>query len=167
MCYAAIPAIISAATTTVGTIASAKQANQEIKNSNYRTQVALNNAQNAKSEALRQKQLGIEEARKEKIEGIKKVNAIKAKSASSGFDTDSYTNSLNYTDTLNEAYSNAETIEKNYNQKAGNYMEQANAYLGQAGYIQDNRPKTTNTGFILKALGESKLASNNWYEIYN
>ena len=166
MCYAAIPAIISAATATIGTMASIDKANQEIKNSNYRTQIALNNAQSAKSEALRQKQLGIEEARKEKLEGIEKINSLKAKNASSGFDLESYTNNINYSDTLNNTYSNAETIEQNYNQQAQNYIDKANSYLGEAGYIQDNKPKTTTGGFILKALGESKLASNNWYETY-
>ena len=75
-------------------ISAARNYNEQKDTLNYRTSLALNNMKEAKENAYAQKQLGIEEARKQKIEGIKRAKELIAQNAAGGF-LDNFSNSCN------------------------------------------------------------------------
>ncbi len=133
-----------------------------VDNSKYRSQVAINNAINAQNEGKRLEQLGIEESRKEKIAGIKNANKLAARNAASGFDTTSETNSYAYSDVLNDAYSNAQSVQDNYDYRAKSYFDAADDYLESA---RRNNKNTNNylLNFAIQGLGSNKLVSNSWF----
>lgn len=137
--------------------------NTEKKNNEYRTRVALNNAQIAQNEALRQKQLGIEQSRLEKISGIQEANKQKAISAASNLDIASMTSQINYHDDINMADFRADMIEKEYDAKAQSYFNQSNNYLKQADSYQN---QYNNSVFqnALNALGKTSKVSSDWYQ---
>ena len=136
---------------------------QNISESNYRTQVAINNAESAKNEALRQRQLGIEEARQEKISGLQEANKLAARNAASGLDISGQTSSLGYDDVLNNAGSNAKSIQDSYNLKSESYMEQANSYLESA-KINKKNTKNYLLNYALTGLGDAGMAASSWYD---
>ena len=135
--------------------------NAERQNNEYKTRLALNNAQIAQNEALRQKQLGIEQSRLEKISGIQEANKQKAISAASNFDVASVTSQINYQDNISMSNYQADVIEEEYNTKAKSYFNQANSYLKQADSYQN---QYNNSVFqnALNALGKTAKVSNEW-----
>ena len=135
----------------------------EKKNNEYRTRVALNNAKIAQSEALRQKQLGIEKSRLEKIQGIQDANRQKASYAASNLDINSFSNQLNYDDSLYSSDFSADAIQKEYDAKAQSYFNQANSYYSQA---QNQQRLYNNSVFqnALNAIGKTGKVSSEWYE---
>ena len=135
----------------------------EKKNNEYRTRVALNNAKIAQDEALRQKQLGIEQSRLEKISGIQDANKQKALFGASNLDVDSFSNQLNYQDNLSFSDYKSNLIEGEYNKKAQSYINQANSYLNQTQkYQQDYNNSVFQNA--LNALGKTYKVSSEWYE---
>ncbi len=134
-----------------------------VNESNYRTQLAINNAESAKNEALRQKQLGINKARREKLLGIRQASTLAAKNAASGLDISSETNYYGYEDIIDTAYSNAQTIQDNYDLKADSYMEKANSYLDSA-RMNNKSTKNYLLNYALTGLGDAAAAASNWYK---
>ena len=134
-------------------------------NNIYRTQIALNNAQAAKNEALRQKQLGIEKSRMEKISGLQEINKLKAQKSASNFDLMSFTNQYTYQDINNLSELNSSSIKQEYEINSSKYFNQANSYLNQA---QQHKKQYNNSVFdsSLNALGKINQVANNWYEHY-
>lgn len=132
----------------------------------YRTQVAINNAKSAQNEALRQRQLGINESRLERISGIKEANKLKVQNSASGFDINSDTNLYSYKDTLNQSESSANAIKNNYELSANSYFNQANSYLAQA---KQNQRDYNNSLFstALNGLGSVNKVAQNWYKATN
>ena len=116
----------------LGVFGAANDIYNERKENKYRTQIAINNAKNAQNEALRQKQMGIEKSRIEKIAGMQKMNNKIAKDSASGFDLNSLTNQYNYSDILSSSDESAKNIQNEYNQAAENYFRTANSYLNEA-----------------------------------
>ena len=93
MCNAAINLtdIVSGTLNVAKMTSSIQNDNQQLK---YQTQIAINNAKQAQNEALRQKQIGIDEARLEKIKGMQKLNSQIAKNSANGFSDASSSNSI-------------------------------------------------------------------------
>ena len=132
-------------------------------NYKYRTQIALNNANSAKDEALRQKQLGINQARLEKISGLKELNKQRAISSASGFDLNSQTNQYSYEDAINAANSNAVNVQSKYDLQADSYFNQANSYLSQA----KEQQKAYNSSLFnstINSLGGFGKVAKEWYK---
>lgn len=132
-------------------------------NAAYRTQITLNNAKNAQNEANRQRQLGIEQSRVQKIKGIQEANLLKAKNSASGLDLMSQTNKYAYQDAYNMANLNALSTKKEYENQAINYFNQANSYLNQA-YQSNKQYNQTIFDYSLNALGKFNQVANQWYE---
>ena len=135
---------------------------QERKENKYRTQVAVNNAKNAQNEALRQKQMGIEKAREEKIAGIEQKNRQIAINSAGGFDAMSGTNQYSYQDIKDKANSSAISAQKSYNLQADSYFDTANSYLKQANEYN----RSYNASFFqnsLQYLGNASKVAQNWY----
>lgn len=134
-------------------------------NNEYRTQVALNNAKIAQNEALKQKQIGIEKSRLEKISSMQDVAKLQAKSAASNFDTSSQTNKYNYQDVLNSAQLQSKYIQKEYDLQANEYFNQANSYINQA-KDYNRQYKNSLKNFAYNVLDDSAQVSKSWYDIY-
>ncbi len=149
--------IFNTATSVVSGISNIKNEKRNLK---YKTQIAINNAKAANNEALRQNQLGIEQARKEKIEGIKNMKTQMAKNASNGFDMNSNTNLQSYQDTINNANSNAETIKNDYSFKADSYFDKARDYLGNIKQYRNDY----NSSVFQTALGGAQKVANSWFK---
>lgn len=128
----------------------------------YRTQVALNNAKMAQNEAMRQKQLGIEKSRVEKIAGIKELNTLKAKNSASNLDLTSETNLQAYQDTLDMSKLNAGSIAKEYDVNAKSYFAKANDYLNEANSYKKEY-KNSLWDFSLNSLGGFGQVASEWY----
>ena len=163
MCYPAATqaamAVINAATTTANAYMSYKQ---ESENNEYRKQVAINNIKNLENEALRQNQLGIEKAREQRLEGIKKANTAAAISAASGFDMNSFTTLQNYSDVLNNSEISASAIQDEYKQNAESYLNRANSILNE----YNNYSKNHNSNLYksaINSLGNYTKVAQNWY----
>jgi len=138
-------------------------AKAEAKNYKYKTQIAINNAKSANAEALRQKQLGIEEARKEKIEGIKQANLQTAKNAAGGMDITSTTSKQNYRDSIDTANNNALETKNQYNLKADSYFDNARSYLNEIdGYKTSYKNSMFNNS--INSLNSVHSVADNWYE---
>ncbi|MBR5303652.1 MAG: hypothetical protein IKU37_02365 [Candidatus Gastranaerophilales bacterium] len=132
-------------------------------NNEYRMQVALNNAKIAQNEALRQKQLGIEKARREKISGLQEISRLQAKNSASNLDMSSYTNKIAYQDVLNFYDTNSQTAKSQYDLQANNYFNQANSYLNQA-QIYKNQYNQSIFDYSLNALGKFNRVAADWYK---
>lgn len=132
-------------------------------NNEYRMQVALNNANAAKEEALRQQQLGINKSRQEKISGLYEANKLKAQNSASGLDIQSQTSEMMYQDVLNNSFSEAENTKNEYNTVAKSYFDQANSYLQEAGATnkQYNNSVFSNA---MNALGKTGKVTSSWYD---
>lgn len=129
----------------------------------YQTQIALNNAKNAQNEALRQKQLGIEKSRLEKISGLQEVNKLKAINAANNLDMMSGTSQLSYQDIENSANISANSIKSAYDATSESYFARANSYLETAkNYKKDYNKSIFN--YSLNALGKMNQVANEWYE---
>lgn len=129
----------------------------------YQTQIALNNAKNAQNEALRQKQLGIEKSRLEKISGLQETNKLKAINAANNLDMMSQTAQLSYQDVQDSANNSANSIKSSYDAVSESYFARANSYLETA----KNYKKEYNKSIFnhsLNALGKMNLVANEWYE---
>ena len=139
--------------------------NSDKENLAYRTQIALNNAKIAENEALRQKQLGIENARLEKISGLQELGKIQARNSASNLDMMSQTNKMIYRDALNYAQTNANQIKNKYDLQADNYFNQANKYLNEA-----KKYKKQYSDYVLDysfaALGKYGQVALDWYQDY-
>lgn len=132
-------------------------------NLKYRTQIALNNAKNAQNEALRQKQLGIDSARLEKIEGIRAANILKAQNSATGLDVSSQTSKYSYEDVYQQADINANLARKEYDLNSSAYFRQANNYLNEV----NNYQKSYNNALFnnaLNALGKTQKVAEEWYD---
>lgn len=140
--------------------------NQKKSNNEYRKQIAINNAQNAKNEALRQQQLGINQARIEKISGVQEANRLNARNAASGLNASSQTAKFAYDDILNASNNSAEMIKNQYNQNAKSYFQQANNYLNQASQY-NNSFKNDIFNSSYNALGKIGSVSSDWYKNNN
>ena len=136
--------------------------NQQTKANEYRAQVAINNIKNANDEARNQMQIGIEKAREEKIEGLKKASQMLARNSSSASSAVSESNLLNLQDIQNSADSNARNILNSYNIKADSYFQKANGYLQSynqtAQEYNDNLKKNR-----LNSLGSNMKVASKWY----
>lgn len=132
-------------------------------NNEYRTQIAINNAKAAQNEALRQKQLGIEKSRIEKINSMQEIAKIKSKNSASNLDISSNTNNYNYQDVLNSSKLQADIIKKEYDVKANEYFKKANSYLNQA---NDYNRQYNNSllGLGMGVLEDSALVAKSWYD---
>ena len=129
----------------------------------YRTQLAINNAKNSQNEALRQRQIGINEARIQKISGINDASKLKAINSSSGFDVNSKTNLYSFQDVIEDSNSKAANIIDNYNLKSDSYFSQANSYLSQAREQQ----KAYNSSLFassMNSLGNFTKVAKDWYK---
>ncbi len=132
-----------------------------VNESKYRSQVAINNAKTAENEARRIQQLGIQEARSEKIAGIRNANLIAAKNASSGLDIYGTTSSYQYLDAINEANSNAKNILDSYDYKAQSYFDKANDYAENARLsIKNANNYLLNTAAV--SLGQFGSVAKKW-----
>ena len=140
--------------------------NQQSKANEYRSQVAINNIKSAQDEAKRQIQLGIEKSREEKILGIKKANALLAKSASSNTDAVSDSNLQNYYDIQDMSNLNAQNIQNEYNLKADAYFDKANSYLNSYRTSQKTYRNSVLKNAVNSLGGYSKVASS-WYSTGN
>ena len=129
----------------------------------YQTQIALNNAKIAQNEALRQKQLGLEKSRLEKISTLQEVNKLKAKNASHGLDLMSSTNQMAYEDVWNLGDLNSDLIKKEYDYNANSYFNQANSHLNQANNYK-KQYKQSVFDYSLNALGKIGQVASEWYE---
>lgn len=135
----------------------------EEKNYKYKTQIAINNAKSANAEALRQRQLGIEEARKEKIDGLQQASLQAAKGAAGGMDITSATNKQNYQDSIDAANNNAQSTKNQYDLKADSYFENANSYLSQIdGYKASYKNSIFNNK--INSLSSIQSVADNWYQ---
>lgn len=151
-----IGALNSAVTTISG-----YKANKE--NYAYRTQIALNNAKIAQNEALRQKQLGIEKARLEKINALQDLSKMQARNSASNFDAMSQTNKYAYQDMFNISNVNAKAIDEQYSMQSDKYFNQATNYLKQADdYKRQHDQSVFNYSF--NALGKFKQVADDWYQ---
>ena len=132
------------------------------KNYEYRRRVAINNANLAYREGLRQKQLGIEQSRVEKISGFKEANKLLAKNSASGLDVASQNNALAYQDLLNASEINADLKQREYDYSANDYFNKANQYLNSAdeAMFDYNQSVFDNS---LNALGRLNKVSNVWF----
>ncbi len=131
-------------------------------NAKYRIQASISNAQNAANEALRQRQLGIENARKEKLEGMKESGKLAAKNASNGFDIYSDTNNYNMQSITDSANAQAQEVDKKYNRVADDYYNRANEYLrGANQYRKQYNSSVWDEAFAV--LGSTNNVAKNWY----
>ena len=134
-------------------------------NNEYRTQVAINNAKIAQNEALKQKQIGLEKSRLEKISSMQEISKNRAQNAASNFDLSSDTNEYNYQDMLNMSQLQANYIQNEYNAKANDYFNRANSYINQAGdYNRQYNNSLKNLTFA--ALQDSAQVAKSWYDSY-
>ena len=153
-------ALIDVAGTAVGLI---NQQSEAKANNQYRVQVALNNAKNANEEALRQKQLGINKSRQDKINGLYEASRLKAQNSASGLDIQSQTSEMAYQDILNNSFDSAENTKSEYDRVANSYFNQANSYLKEANV---NNKQYNNSVFsnALNALGKTGRVTSSWYD---
>lgn len=164
MCVAASStAVFSIVSAALGAGASIVTSSMQRKTEEYKTQIALNQVKSAQNEAQRQRQLGIEEARKERIEGLKNISRMQAQNASNGFDTYSVTNLYNYEDTANEYESNANNILESYYAKAQGYDEKAQQYIDNLTVSNMNQDLKETSNFFT-SLGNTRKAAHKWYE---
>ena len=143
-------------------ISAARNYNEQKDTLNYRTSLALNNMKEAKENAYAQKQLGIEEARKQKIEGIKRAKELIAQNAAGGFSFDSGNNLYNYNDEIDATYQDAYNSQQQYNIRADNYFEKARAYLNEAKNYQQEK-KDLKHNFFSTSLGSTRSVANKWF----
>lgn len=129
----------------------------------YQTQIALNNAKNAQNEALRQKQLGIEKSRLEKISGLQEVNKLKAINAANNLDMMSGTSQLSYQDVQDSANNSANSIKSSYDAASESYFARANSYLETAKNYKKEYNKSI-FNYSLNALGKMNQVASEWYE---
>jgi len=154
--------LTSAILTTASTVAKGVIQNAEQKQSDkYRAQVAAVNINNAKNEALKEQQLGIEEAREKKIEGIRKANALLAQNSANGFDSSSATSNLNYLDVLDSYNSDAQNALNKRYENADNYLAKAKNYLNQ--YYYSSKSVSPYAGAI-NSLNSAKKVADSWYK---
>lgn len=132
-------------------------------NNEYRVQLALNNAQIAQNEAYRQKQLGIENSRKEKIEGIQQANKLKAQNSASGIDIASQSANVGYEDIINSSKINADLTKNQYELSSNKLFEQSNAYVSQA-RAYNNQYNNSLFSNALNALGKTSKVASSWFE---
>ncbi|MBQ8848479.1 MAG: hypothetical protein IJ003_05995 [Candidatus Gastranaerophilales bacterium] len=162
MCNAAINLtdIVSGTLNVAKMTSSIQNDNQQLK---YQTQIAINNAKQAQNEALRQKQIGIDEARLEKIKGMQKLNSQIAKNSANGFDAYSQTNIENYSDIYSDTLNSANAVKNNYDNSAIDYFQTANEYLNQAKQTK----KQYNSNLFKKGmtyLGQFNKVADSWLE---
>lgn len=131
-------------------------------NSVYQTQVALNNAKIAQNEAMRQRQIGIEKSRLEKIAGLQELSQLQAKNSASNLDMMSKTNQLAYQDVFNLSNAKAGTIQKEYNTSANSYFNQAYSYYNQANSYKDKYNQSL-FSYGANALGKYSQVAYDWY----
>lgn len=132
-------------------------------NNEYRVQLALNNAQNARNEAYRQKQLGIDNSRKEKIEGIREANKLKARNSANGIDVASVSSNNAYEDVLNDSAINADLIKNQYELSSNNLFEQSKSYVNQAKAYNNNYNNSLFSN-ALNALGKTSKVASSWFD---
>lgn len=162
MCTGDPSSILSGIASIAGIINKVNDVNQTVQEQDYRAQVAINNAKTAENEALRQRQLGIDESRREKILGFQEANKMAAKNAASGFNVSSETMTYGYNDVLSSAYSNAESIKEAYELNAQSYDDQAKSYYESASLAKENA-KNYLLNSALVGLGQASLAASDWY----
>ena len=133
------------------------------KTQEYRTQVAIANAKNSANEASYQKQLGIEESRKQKLEGQRQASEQMAQAGAMGFDINSDTSLMNFQDTIDFANNEAQETEDKYDLISKQYLDKVNDYLTSANISTDSY----NSNLYSKAinyLGSTNWVSKNWYK---
>jgi len=136
--------------------------NQQKEIIKYRTNLALNNMEEAKQEGYAQRQLGIEEARKEKLEGLRKSAELMAQNASGGFEATSGNNLYSYEDSIDSSYQNAFDIQQARYIRADNYFDKAREYLNEAKGYQSEKKKLSKNSFF-NALGNTGQVASRWF----
>ena len=159
----AVQAIASIGSTVARTAIDAKQQNEQSKEYEYRSQIALSNYKTAQNNAKEQIQLGIDKSREQKIEGLKKASVLLAKNASSGFDALSDTNYQNYSDVTTESYDDAQKIMDSYNLSADSYFQKANSYLNDYNNQYYSYKKTLKKN-ALNSLGNYTKVALSWFK---
>lgn len=135
---------------------------QQVIANEYRAQVAMNNMRNEEDNARSELQKGIEESRKEKIEGMKKASKLLAQNASSGVLATSDTNYMNFEDVTNESNLNAQDILNSYNSKAESHFQRANSYLNNYNQQSTNYNSSLKKN-SLNSLGSYMKVASKWY----
>ena len=160
----------AAITTLIGTALSVgnmiAQNKAEEKTNEYKQQIAINQVKSAQEEAQRQKQLGIEKSREEKIKGLKEISKLQAQSASSGFDMNSQTNLFNYDDVETSYDNSANNILDSYYNNAKAYSDKADQYRTQI-KIDNVETDLKNKQEFMNALGKTTKVALNWYDGLN
>lgn len=158
-----LPQIITTTlTSAIAVAANISKAQAEQNNFEYQKQVAISNYNSNLDESYRQKQLGIEEARKEKIEGMYQANLLASKNASSGFSLYSDTTQENYNNIIDSYNAKANSTLENYEVNAEKYANKANLFLKQS---ENLTSKYNNSLFknAMTSLGNSTLVNPQWY----
>ena len=162
-----VPEAIQAASSAINTATSITKTvldmNHQTKNNEYQAQIAINNIKNAQNEAKRQTQIGINEARREKISGIRKANEVLARNAASAADSVSGSAFLNFNNTLNEGFSASKEIQDEYNYRAGKYYEKANDYAYNF-KISEKNYKNSLYNTALNSLNSFSNVAASWYK---
>lgn len=132
-------------------------------NNEYRVRLALNNAQIAQNEAYRQRQLGIENSRKERIEGIQEANKLKAQNSASGIDLTSKSISVGYEDVLNGSKINADLTKNQYELNSKRLFEESKTYVNQV-HAYNNQYNNSLFSNTLNALGKTSKVASSWFD---
>jgi len=154
-----IQGVMSVASAVIPAVSTYNQQKETLK---YRTSLALNNMEEEKQEGYAQRQLGIEEARKQKLAGLRKSAELMAQNASSGFAVDSGNNLYSYEDTINSSYQDAFDVQHARNIRADNYFDKARQYLNEAKSYQSEKKKLSKHSFI-NALGNTGQVASRWF----
>lgn len=164
MCILQAQAILTASKFIMDTASNVAEYQKSKAQNTYRAQVAINNAKIANDEALKQKQMGIDKARAEKIEGLSEQSKLMAQNSASGFDISSNTNLFNYEDVVNKADNEASDIKKQYDNNAQSYFNKAGEYLTDAENIKkSSKDNLFNMGMGI--LQSTKNVADKWFDV--
>ncbi len=163
MCTPDVTAIVTLASKATSMFSDVMKEKETEKNYDYRIQMAVNNANLAKNEALKQQQMGIDSSRKEYLDKSRQIAALKAKNAASNLDIYSSTDMFNYNDINDMALNSSQDVKDQYQQKANSYFDKANDYLYQA---QDykNEYKEIKRKQKWARLDSGFTVANKWFE---
>ncbi len=131
-------AVVSAATAATTTAVSLSQASAQKKVAAYQIEQSKKEAQNAELQAAYERQVGVEDARKQKLNSILNMHKEKAKFAGNNISLSSGT-VLNLEDDLKiNSELDALTTQNNSEQKAQNYLNKRNSLYQNAALISFN-----------------------------
>ncbi len=149
---------IEAALTAATIFKGIQNANTQKAYGRYQTEVLSAKAQEMKLKAKQEYQKGIEEARKQKLDSILKVNSVKAKTAASNIALSSETAQYIVEDEKQQGELNALETFKSFKQNSDSYMKSAQDYYDKAVLNSYNTQKTYKKQIksnIVSGLGEA------------